>query len=294
MRTAVRLGWLEIKLLIREPLTLVFSLALPLIVLLILGGVFGNTASAPGQPVFYRGVGPMSYYVPAYLCLVIASVCVISIPTHLAGYRERGVLKRYRAASLGIGVIAGSELIVAFALSAASSVILLIAARLVYTFDAPSSLLGVILVFCYLTVGFTAMGLLLGGLGPDGTGRAGCRPADLVRDVDGGGRRTAAGGVDRRHGLRVGCDPALVRRSDHAPAVARARSRNVLVGVHRCRRHQREPRLAALSMGIGSPSTARSALRIIGCVRGTVRAPAAPSWVKTGSADRVLGQRGRG
>ena len=52
MTTAARLGWLEIKLLIREPLTLVFSLALPLIVLLILGGVLGNTASAPGQPVF--------------------------------------------------------------------------------------------------------------------------------------------------------------------------------------------------------------------------------------------------
>jgi hypothetical protein len=63
------------------------------------------------------------------------------------------------------------------------------------------------------------------------------------------------------------------------------------VGVHRCRRHQREPRLAALSMGIGSPSTARSALRIIGCVRGTALAPAAPSRVKIGSADRVLGQR---
>ena len=151
MRSAARLGWLEIKLLIREPLTLVFSLALPLIVLLILGGVFGNTASAPGQPVFYRGVGPMSYYVPAYFCLVIASVCV---------------LKRYRAASLGVWVIAGSELIVAFALSAASSVVLLVAARLVYDFDSPASFLGVIAVFCYLTVGFTAIGLLLGGLVP--------------------------------------------------------------------------------------------------------------------------------
>jgi ABC-2 type transport system permease protein len=166
MIAAARLGWLEIKLLIREPLTLVFSLALPLIVLLILGGVFGNTASAPGQPVFYRGVGPMSYYVPAYLCLVIASVCVISIPTHLAGYRERGVLKRYRAASLSVRVIAGSELIVAFALSAASALLLLVAARLVYNFASPGSVVGTVAVFCCLTVGFTAMGLLLGGFVP--------------------------------------------------------------------------------------------------------------------------------
>jgi ABC-2 type transport system permease protein len=48
MAIAARLGWLEIKLLLREPLTLVFSLALPLIVLLILGGIFGNTPCPQG------------------------------------------------------------------------------------------------------------------------------------------------------------------------------------------------------------------------------------------------------
>jgi ABC-2 type transport system permease protein len=82
-------------------------------------------------------------------------------PNPLAGYRERGVLKRYRAASLGVSVIAGTELIVAFVLSAASSVVLLIAARLAYDFDSPASSLGVTAVFCYLTAGFTAIGLLL-------------------------------------------------------------------------------------------------------------------------------------
>ena len=115
----------------------------------------------------------------------------ISIPTHIAGYRERGVLKRYRSASLGIWVIAGSELIVAFALSAASSVILLVAARLVYDFDSPASLLGVIAVFCYLTLGLAAMGLLLGGLVSTARAAQGARPADLVRDVDGRRRRAA-------------------------------------------------------------------------------------------------------
>lgn len=166
MHTAFRLGWLEIKLLLREPLTLVFSLALPLIVLVILGGVFGDTPSAPGEELVYRGVGPMSFYVPAYLVLVIASVCVISIPTHLAGYRERGVLKRYRAASIGVWVIVGAELLVAAALSAASSVVLLVAARILYDFDPPASPVGVLGVYVVLTVGFTGIGLLLGGLLP--------------------------------------------------------------------------------------------------------------------------------
>ena len=84
--------------------------------------------------------------VPASLCLVIASVCVISIPTHLAGYGRAGRLKRYRAASLSVWAIAGSELIVAFALSAASSVVRLVPGRLVYDFDSLAALLGVIAV----------------------------------------------------------------------------------------------------------------------------------------------------
>jgi len=34
----------------------------------------------------------MTYYVPAYIGLVIASMGLIGLPVHLAAYRERGVL----------------------------------------------------------------------------------------------------------------------------------------------------------------------------------------------------------
>ncbi len=167
MRALLRLGWLEVKLLLREPLTLVFSLALPLIVLLVLGGVFGDTPSTdPSGKVYYRGVGPMSFYVPAYLALVVTSVAVISLPTHLAGYRERGVLKRYRAASVGALTIAGSQLIVTLALSAASAVVLLVGAAVAYDFQGPGAVLPVIGTFVVVVVGFTAFGFLLGALLP--------------------------------------------------------------------------------------------------------------------------------
>ena len=35
-------SWLELKLFLREPLTVLFALALPLLVLFVMGGVFGN------------------------------------------------------------------------------------------------------------------------------------------------------------------------------------------------------------------------------------------------------------
>ncbi len=162
----VQLAWVELKLFLREPLTVVFSLALPLIILFVLGGVFGNEPSAPGEQVVYRGVGPMSYYVPAYLALVVASVCVISIPTHLAGNRERGVLKRFHASSIAAWEVAGAQIAVAFVLSIVSSVLLVLAATMAYDFDAAAYPAGVVGVFALLVVGFAAFGIFLGAVLP--------------------------------------------------------------------------------------------------------------------------------
>lgn len=166
MRTLARLSWVELKLFLREPLTVIFSLALPLIMLFVLGGVFGNEPSQPGEQLVYRGIGPMTYYVPAYLALVVASVCVISIPTHLAGNRERGVLKRFHASSVSAGAVAGAEVAVAFVLSVVSGVILLIAARLIYDFEPANSIPAVLGVFTLLVVGFAAFGIFLGAILP--------------------------------------------------------------------------------------------------------------------------------
>jgi ABC-2 type transport system permease protein len=167
MQTLRRLSWIELKLFLREPLTVIFSLALPIIILFVLGGVFGNEASTdPGGGEVFRGVGAMTYYVPAYVALVIASVCVISIPTHLAGSRERGVLKRYHASSVEAWTVAGAEIVVAFAISTVSAAILLLSAGLVYDFEGPAAPLAVAGVFILLTLGFAIFGVFLGAILP--------------------------------------------------------------------------------------------------------------------------------
>ena len=94
MKTLIKLTWVEIKLFIREPITVVFTLALPIIFLFVMGGVFGNKPTAN----VYRGVGAMNYYVPAYFALVMAAIGVVALPVHLTAYRENGVLRRWRAA----------------------------------------------------------------------------------------------------------------------------------------------------------------------------------------------------
>jgi len=87
-----KMSWLELKLFTREPVTVLFTLALPLLILYVLGGVFTD----PAQPDEFRGVGGQNYYPPAYVGLVTASIGLIALPVHIAGYRERGVLRRFR------------------------------------------------------------------------------------------------------------------------------------------------------------------------------------------------------
>src|SRR4030067_3793664 len=110
MNPLPKLTWVEIKLFIREPITVAFTLALPVIFLFVMGGVFGNTPNAD----IYRGVGAMDYYVPAYFALVIAAIGVVALPVHLTSYRERGVLRRRRASSISVWALLGSQLLGSF------------------------------------------------------------------------------------------------------------------------------------------------------------------------------------
>jgi ABC-2 type transport system permease protein len=167
MRSLLRLSWVELKLFVRDPMTALFSLALPVIILLVLGGVFGNEpSSAEDGMLVYAGVGPMTYYVPAYVALVVLSVSLISIPGHIAGNRERGVLKRYHASGVSVSTVAGAQVVVAFVLSTISSVLLLVVAELVYDFSWPDSVLGALGAFVVIAFGFAAFGIFLGSVLP--------------------------------------------------------------------------------------------------------------------------------
>jgi ABC-2 type transport system permease protein len=158
MQTFLKMTWVEVKLFIREPITMVFTLALPLIMLYVLGGVFGNTPS----PHIYRGVGAMNYYVPAYLALTVAAIGCISLPVHLASYRERGVLRRFQASSIPIWSLYGAQLAVTFIIGVASSLLLIAVATITYHPESPRALIGVFAAFILGTLAFTTIGLFLG------------------------------------------------------------------------------------------------------------------------------------
>ena len=88
----------------------------------------------------YRGAGAMTYYVPAYIGLVIASMCLISLPVHLAGYRERGVLRRFRTSGMPVWSVLSAQV----AVSVLGGALVVALANLTYEVQSPASVAGVL------------------------------------------------------------------------------------------------------------------------------------------------------
>jgi ABC-2 type transport system permease protein len=157
--TALReLAWLEVKLFLREPLTAVFVLVLPLVVLYVLNGVFGSQP----DPSVWDGHSPVDFYTSAYVALVLATIGVLSLPVHLAGYREHGVLRRFRASSLRTWTLVSAHLLVAVTIGTAAALVLTAVSILGYDATAPRDLVGVLGAFLLVSLAFASLGALLG------------------------------------------------------------------------------------------------------------------------------------
>lgn len=159
MRAYAELAWVELKLFAREPLTVMFVLVLPVVILYVLNGVFGSN---PADPSVWEGLDAVSFYTPSYVTLVAATVGVLSIPVQLAGYREKGVLRRFRASALPQASFLGAHATVAALSAVAGSVIVTVISVLSYDAPTPKHYLGVLAALALIIGAFAALGLLLG------------------------------------------------------------------------------------------------------------------------------------
>ena len=167
MKALRKLTWVELKLFTRDPLSLVFTLALPFFFLIVLNGVFGNEVPVDPEEDVWRGVGPSDYYVPAYLGLVMAATGVLSMPVRLASYRERGVLRRFRASAMPIWAILGSQIAIALLTAVVGAVSITVTSTLIYGTELwPADGLYFIFAFLLAALAFASLGVLLGSVLP--------------------------------------------------------------------------------------------------------------------------------
>ena len=165
MRPLLKLTWTELKLFLREPVTVIFTLALPLMVLYVLGGVFGNE-TATGDFVVYRGFGATDWYTPAYVALAVAGFALIAVPAHMVEYRETGVLRRFRASGVPRAVLLVSQLAIGLLVSTVGAGLLLAAAFVLTDVGAPVDWMGFGGAYLLGALSIVVFGVMLGTILP--------------------------------------------------------------------------------------------------------------------------------
>jgi ABC-2 type transport system permease protein len=161
MNALAKLVRVELKLLAREPLVLVFVLAFPVVTMLIIGGSFG-TKPDPG----FAGTNPAHWYVASYLTVVIAATGLVTLPVHVASYRQGGVLRRFAVAGFPRWSFAAAQIVVGLAMIAAGCALLLAVAAPVYGVPAVTDGWRVGIALLAGALLFVSLGVLLGSFLP--------------------------------------------------------------------------------------------------------------------------------
>jgi ABC-2 type transport system permease protein len=154
------------------PIYAFFTLALPPMLLLLLGGIFGNASS-----LIYGGYGYVDQSVPALTALIIALSAFISLTITLANYRERGILRRFRATPVSPATVLGAQLVMQFAMTFVGMALLVLVGKLVFGLRFGGNALNVFVAFSLSCLSFFALGMVLAGIMPN------VRVASIVGNV---------------------------------------------------------------------------------------------------------------
>ncbi|GAA3542197.1 ABC transporter permease [Nonomuraea rosea] len=152
----------ETKLHLREWPFLLFTIGLPVGLLVVLG------LSIPAMTV-REGTGERAVdtQMPSLMTLLALLTLACSVvPAVLAAYREQGVLRRMSTTPVHPSRLLAVQLLINLAVGALSTTVLIVVGSLVFGAAAPRNWAGFILVFLLGTAALLAMGLVIAALAP--------------------------------------------------------------------------------------------------------------------------------
>ncbi len=148
VQNEARLAW-------RQPIGLVIGLALPVLLLALLGSAFRGASLG--------GVSVAQDELPMLIVLVLASIALFGLPTPLATYREQGILRRLSTTPVPPAWVLGAQLAVNACIAVAGLVVLLVTGIAVFGVKTPQSVGGLALSVALAAVAVFGIGLWIAG-----------------------------------------------------------------------------------------------------------------------------------
>jgi ABC-2 type transport system permease protein len=162
LRGLWKLTWLEIKIFVREPLGVIGTVGIPVLIFVLFGRMFGSAARRG-----LRGVpAAVSVDLPILTSILITTSAVLSLVAIIAIYREGGILRRLRATPLRPYTILTAQVLVKLLFTAVTLAAMLLAGRRYFAMDASVPLASFTLALLFSTVSILSLGFLLASLVP--------------------------------------------------------------------------------------------------------------------------------
>jgi ABC-2 type transport system permease protein len=147
----------EVHLFSREPFGMFFTLAFPVLLLLLFGEIFGGMDIG-------RGFHYADIYVSALFAMIIGNLSFMSLPITLAVYRELGIMKRLQVSPMPIQLFFAVQATVQAAVFFASALVLLAVSIPVFHIRFGGNPFSYLLMLLLSMGAFFGLGFALGGV----------------------------------------------------------------------------------------------------------------------------------
>jgi ABC-2 type transport system permease protein len=160
-----RLTQAELRLFLRERVGIIWGVGFPVVLLVIFGAIPGfRSPVSPDLP----GVSILDAYVPILFAFVLAMLALNVVPPVLAGYREKGILRRLATTPVGPGRVLAAQLIINISMSIVTLAVLLALAKIAYHVPLPRQAGGFILALALAIAALFGLGMVIAAVATTG------------------------------------------------------------------------------------------------------------------------------
>jgi ABC-2 type transport system permease protein len=162
LRGLWQLTWLEIKVFVREPLGVIGTVGVPVVIFVL----FSRLVASRVRPGSAAAPALFSSDLPILAAVLIVASALLSLVTIIAIYRENGILKRLRATPLRPLTILTAHVLVKLLFTAVTLGLLFLAGRRFYPVGADVPLVSFALALLFSTVCVISLGFLIASVVP--------------------------------------------------------------------------------------------------------------------------------
>ena len=152
----------EMKLSLRDMNMVIFAICIPLVVLIILGVIYGNKPAYDGAA--------YTFLEQSFGALTTIAVCaggVMGLPLVVSDYRNRKILKRFKVTPVSPAMILAVQVAIYTIYSVASLILLYIVSALFFGFHMGGSMIAFLGGYLLVMLSIFSIGMMVGGISPN-------------------------------------------------------------------------------------------------------------------------------